>query len=192
MKLIVGLGNPGFVYSGTRHNVGFSVVKTLARGHKVSFRKEPGIQALGVRCRMGAHDVFLALPLTYMNLSGGAVKALMDKYGIVPQDVLAVCDDVNLVFGRLRIRPSGSSGGHKGIASIIASVGREDFCRLRVGIGRPSGGKKDVAEFVLSAFKRTDKDRLKEVFAEARSCCEAWVREGVVACMNTYNQKNNE
>ena len=191
MKLIVGLGNPGFIYSGTRHNLGYSVVKALARGHKAAFRKEPGIQALGARCRIQGNDVFLALPLTYMNLSGGAVKALMEKYAVAPHDVLAVCDDLNLEFGRLRIRPSGSAGGHKGIVSIINVLRSEEFGRLRIGIGRPAGAKKDAAEFVLSIFDRMDKGRLKDAFAEACSCSELWAGEGIVACMNTYNTKNN-
>ncbi|MDD2702868.1 MAG: aminoacyl-tRNA hydrolase [Candidatus Omnitrophica bacterium] len=190
MKLIVGLGNPGIIYSGTRHNVGYSVVKALARSRKAVFKKEPRIQALGVRCGKQGDEVFLALPLTYMNLSGGAVKALMDKYAVPPQDVLAVCDDLNLEFGRLRIRPSGSAGGHKGIASIISVLKSEDFCRLRVGIGRPAGDRKTAAEFVLSAFDRRDKGYLKEALVEACSCAELWVREGIVACMNKYNTKN--
>ncbi|MFA5362451.1 MAG: aminoacyl-tRNA hydrolase [Candidatus Omnitrophota bacterium] len=190
MKLIVGLGNPGIIYSGTRHNIGYTVVKALARGHKAAFRKEPGIQVLGARCRIQGNEVSLALPLTYMNLSGGAVKAFMEKYAVAPQDVLVICDDLNLEFGRLRIRPSGSAGGHKGIASIINVLKHEDFGRLRVGIGRPAGAKRDAAEFVLSVFDRADKGRLKDALAEACSCAELWAGEGIVACMNGYNTKN--
>ena len=167
-------------------------IKALARSHKVSFKKEPRIPALGARCRMHGNEVFLALPLTYMNLSGGAVKALMDKYAVVSQDVLAVCDDLNLEFGRLRIRSSGSAGGHKGIASVINVLKSEDFCRLRVGIGRPAGDEKDTAKFVLSGFDRRDRGFLKEALAEACSCAELWAGEGIVACMNTYNTKNKK
>ncbi len=192
MKLIVGLGNPGFIYSGTRHNVGYTVVKALARRHKVSFRKEPRIQSLGARCRIRGAEIFLSLPLTYMNLSGGAVKALMDKYTVVPQDVLAVCDDLDLEFGRLRIRASGSAGGHKGIASIINVLRSEDFCRLRIGIGRPAGAEKDAAKFVLSGFNRMDRGRLKDSLVEACSCAELWAEKGIVACMNAYNTKNKK
>lgn len=188
MKLIVGLGNPGIVYSGSRHNIGYSIIKALARKHRVTFRKETGVSSLSAKCRIQGSEVILALPLTYMNLSGEAVGRLVNKYRIDLQDVLVVCDDLNLEFGRLRIRPSGSSGGHKGIASLIESLKSENFSRVRVGIGRPAGAKNDIAEFVLSSFSRTDKNRLKEIITEAVSCCEMWIIESVEKCMNKFNK----
>jgi peptidyl-tRNA hydrolase, PTH1 family len=188
MKLIVGLGNPGLKYSGSRHNIGYSIIKALARKHKAVFRKETGVSSLSAKCRIQSREVVLALPLTYMNLSGEAVSRLADKYRIDLQEVLAVCDDLDLAFGRLRIRPSGSAGGHKGIRSIIESLKSENFSRLRAGIGRPSAAKKDIAEFVLSSFSREDKSRLKEIIAEAVSCVEMWVSEGVEECMNKFNK----
>ena len=190
MKLIVGLGNPGILYGGSRHNIGYSVVKALARGHRISLKKEPGVPALAGKCRIKQHDVILALPLTYMNLSGGAVIQLVKKYTIDLQDILAVCDDLNLEFGRFRIRPSGSAGGHKGITSIINSLKSQDFGRLRIGIGRPAGSGRNISEFVLSSFSRSDKIRLKEIIAEAGSCCEMWISEGIEKCMNEFNRKS--
>lgn len=186
MKLIVGLGNPGLRYSGSRHNIGFSIVKSLAKDHAAALRKDKYAQALSVKVKIEDQDIVLAMPLTYMNLSGAAVSALVKRYKIDLGDILVVCDDLDLELGRIKIRPSGSSGGHRGLQSIIEALGSNGFCRLRIGIGR-SQEFIEAAEYVLASFRRNEKGVVKEAIENASSCCEVWVKEGVVECMNLFN-----
>src|SRR4026209_1625377 len=135
MKRVVGLGNPGRRYDGTRHNIGFDVLDALARRHGLEWETAPrGIEALVARWRTA--DTVIAKPLTFMNLSGAAVVALLQFYKIEPVDLLVVVDDVNIDLARLRSRPSGSAGGHNGLKSVIGSLGSEQFARLRIGVGR--------------------------------------------------------
>jgi peptidyl-tRNA hydrolase, PTH1 family len=186
VKLIVGLGNPGLVYTGSRHNIGFAVLKLLASSLKIDFKRESSVSALVGRSR-GAHpDLILAMPQTYMNLSGLAVAGLMRKFKVAPQDLLVICDDLDLEIGRIRIRPEGSSAGHRGMASIIERLGRRDFCRLRIGIGRPAGNQ-DPAEYVLAGFGRQEKTAIKQVTQEAVDCCASWVEKGIAQTMNNFN-----
>lgn len=189
MKLIVGLGNPGLIYAHSRHNIGFSVIKAFARLHKVPLKKERDTLALCGKALVDAHSVVLALPLTYMNLSGVAVASLVKKHRIDLEDVLVVCDDLDLELGRLKIRPSGSSGGHNGLKSIIDALGSKDFARLRIGIGRPSP-RSQAREYVLSGFSKKERPQVEEIVRRAVSCSEVWVDEGITNTMNIFNQRS--
>ncbi len=191
MKLIVGLGNPGRLYANSRHNAGFLVVKALARASKGSFKKERDGLSFSCRVSLGGEQLVLALPLTYMNLSGVAVSALVKKYKIDIEGLLVVCDDLDLALGRIKIRPRGSSGGHRGIASVIESLGANEFCRLRVGIGRPSSGRVDTAGYVLSEFLKKEKEAIEEAVRRSVCCCEAWAARGVAYSMNVFNKNEN-
>lgn len=190
MKLIVGLGNPGLIYSNSRHNIGFSVVKSLAKLGKVALKRDKGTFSLSAKARLGAHHVILAIPLTFMNLSGLGVSVLAKKYKIDFADLLVVSDDLDLEFGRMKIRPSGSSAGHRGMQSIIDTLGSRGFCRLRIGIGRPDGNK-EARDYVLSQFNRKEKAQLKEILDSASDCCQVWASEGITEAMNMFNRRSN-
>lgn len=190
MKLIVGLGNPGDIYSGSRHNIGFSVIEAIAGEHRVVLRKDKGTFSLVGRGRIGSEVVILAMPLTFMNLSGIAVRALIKKNRVRPADgLLVVCDDLSLEFGRQKIRPRGSSGGHRGIKSIIEELSSQDFSRLRIGIGRPPAHK-EASEYVLSLFNRKEREMVKDVVAQAKRCCQSWVIKGITETMNIFNVRS--
>lgn len=191
MKLIVGLGNPGILYAGTRHNIGFEVIKRLARAKKVVLRKERGIKALAGRCRKDGGSVVLAMPLTFMNLSGEAVKQLLRRYEADLADLLVVCDDLDLELSRIKIRPSGSSAGQRGVKSVIDSLKSDKFARLRVGIGRPREGI-EPADFVLKRFNRREKESVSRAIEDAMSCCSLWAEEGIEKAMNIYNRKDTK
>jgi peptidyl-tRNA hydrolase, PTH1 family len=186
VKLIVGLGNPGLIYSGSRHNIGFAVLKSLARSLRISFKRDSLVSSLVARDKLLQQDVVLALPQTYMNLSGIAVKALLKKFKVDLKDLLVVCDDLDLELGKIKIRPQGSSGGQRGMESIIKHLGTEDFCRLRIGIGRPKSSQ-DAAKYVLSGFLRKEKTTVKQIEEDAVSCCMSWVENGIVETMNVFN-----
>lgn len=188
MKLIVGLGNPGRDYADSRHNIGFMVVKALAKAHDISFKKVFGIAAFEGRAKIRGQFVLLAMPLSFMNLSGSAVRSLVKRHKINLEDLLVVCDDLDLEFARLKIRPSGSSGGHNGLKSIIDNLEAQDFARLRIGIGRPHTAV-DAADFVLAPFAKKEKEEIKETIARAQECCETWVTKGITESMNLFNQK---
>ncbi|RJP27994.1 MAG: aminoacyl-tRNA hydrolase [Candidatus Omnitrophota bacterium] len=189
MKLILGLGNPGIRYSGSRHNIGFQVIRTLAKQHKMRLKKEPGIPAFIAKGNISSVSVILAMPLTFMNLSGVAAKLLFKKFALCNKDLLAVCDDLDLDFGRIKLVAGGSSAGHNGIKSIITYLETAEFNRLRIGIGRPD---KDIAaKYVLSSFDRAQKKELPEIIGSACSCCESWVINGISETMNIYNKRRN-
>ena len=186
VKLIVGLGNPGRIYTESRHNIGFSVVKALSKIYKIPLKKDNTFSLSG-KGRAGTESLILALPLTFMNLSGIAVSALTKKYKIDLADLLVACDDLDLGFGVIKIRPGGSSGGHRGLGSIIDSLGSQGFSRLRVGIGRPLQSRTDAAGFVLSPFTKKEKEKIKELIENACDCCRVWVRQGITESMNIFN-----
>jgi len=188
VKLIVGLGNPGAVYADSRHNVGFLVVKALSRIHKTSLKRDKFSSAFIVKINIGDKAVVVAIPVTFMNLSGIAVAALLKKYKIALSNLLVVCDDLDIEFGRIRIKPKGSSAGHRGIKSIIDSVGSDKFCRLRIGVGRPPANV-EPSDFVLSPFSRQEKKYIPEVVELSCDCCRAWVSQGIVETMNIFNTK---
>ena len=186
MKLIVGLGNPGLFYTGSRHNIGSAVLKSLAGSLKVTLKKDKTVSALVARAKVSGEDVILAFPQSFMNLSGVAVKALIKKFKVLPQNFLVICDDLDLELGRMKIRQQGSSGGQKGMKSIIQQLGAQDFSRLRIGIGRPKHPA-DAAKYVLSGFSRKEKKLAEEVKADAVSCCLNWLEKGIAETMNIFN-----
>lgn len=187
MKLVVGLGNPGRQYAGTRHNVGFDVVDLLAERHRLDWESAPA-DALIAKWR--AASVLLAKPLTFMNLSGYAVGELLRFYKIDLSDLFVVVDDVNLELGRLRVRPSGSAGGHNGLKSIIASFGTEEFARLRVGVGR-GDARRDLADHVLAKFDPDERTDVVEAVGRAADAAELFVAEGIQPVMNRFNRKED-
>ena len=189
MKLIVGLGNPGKRYAGTRHNVGFEVLDLLARRHDVEWESAPrGIEAFSGRWRQA--ELVLAKPLTFMNLSGQAVRDLLQFYKIPAADALVVVDDSNLELARLRARPSGSAGGHNGLKSIIEALGSEEFARLRVGVGR-GDARRDLADHVLAKFEWEERSTVAEAVSRAADAAELFVAEGIAPVMNRFNRKED-
>jgi len=188
VKLVVGLGNPGRQYEGTRHNVGFAALDVLARRHGVDWESARAEALIG---KWRAGSTLLAKPLTFMNLSGRAVLDLLQFYKIDPQDLLVVVDEVQLELGRLRARPSGSSGGHNGLKSIIGVLGTENFPRLRIGVGR-GDMRRDLADHVLARFDAAERPIIDDAIARAADAAETFVREEIVAVMNTYNRKDDK
>jgi|SRR5579872_2003926 len=190
MKLVVGLGNPGPKYDGTRHNVGFAAVDLLAKRHGAPWESAPrGIEALIARWR--AADVVLAKPLTFMNNSGTAVQALLQFYKVTAEDTLVIFDEVQLDTGRLRVRPHGSSGGHNGLKSVIASLGTELLPRLRIGVGR-GDARRDLADHVLARFEADERDVIAQAIETAADAAEVFVADGATAAMNRYNRKSGK
>jgi PTH1 family peptidyl-tRNA hydrolase len=193
MKLVVGLGNPGARYRGTRHNVGFEVMDVLAARHGLRFDawKTLADTAEWRRPRQGgdSHDerIWFVKPMTFMNLSGEAVVALMGFYKIDLADVLVVCDDVNLPEGRLRARPGGSEGGNNGLRSIVASLGTPEFARLRLGVGR-GDERRDLADHVLSRFGPDEQPVINSAIDRAADAVEVWMTDGIAAVMNSFNR----
>jgi len=183
VKLIVGLGNPGAKYRGTRHNIGFAVLDELAARWQVSFESAP-VDALIAKVR-GADEVLLAKPLTFMNASGEAVGALLRYYKIEIADLLVVVDDVQLPLGKLRARVRGSAGGHNGLKSIVAHVG-DAFSRLRIGVGR-GDPRRDLADHVLTRFDADEAAEVERVTARAADAAEMFVTSGIGAVMNGFN-----
>lgn len=188
MKVIVGLGNPGGKYEGTRHNVGFEVLYELARKWQASGVTRAH-EAEIAEVHVAGEKTLLVAPQTFMNLSGRSVGSLMKFYKVDLEDLLVISDDLNLPCGQLRLRASGSSGGQKGIRDIIAHLGTEDFPRLRVGIGRPPG-RMDVSTFVLKRFLAEERQTMDLTVRDAVDAVEMWLREGVTAAMNKVNTKS--
>jgi PTH1 family peptidyl-tRNA hydrolase len=185
MKLVVGLGNPGRKYEGTRHNVGFRVIAELARKYGQSKPKQ-AFQGEIVEAKLAAEKTLLLCPHTLMNLSGGSVLEARDFYKIAPEDLLIVSDDLNLPLAKLRFRAQGSSGGQKGLENIIHRLGSDQIARLRVGIGSPPGGR-EAADFVLGKFTKVEKPDIEEAIWRAADAIIVWAREGLAVSMNRYN-----
>lgn len=187
MRVVVGLGNPGQEYRRTRHNVGFAVVDELARRH-ANTSPQRKFDAESVEIFLGDQKVLLLEPLTYMNLSGRSVGAAVDFYKLPLEDLLIICDDLNLEPGRLRLRADGSAGGQNGLKDIFRRLGTDEVPRLRIGIGRPPG-KMTATDYVLGAFTDREREEFDAVVARAADGVEQWVREGIVAAMNAVNTK---
>jgi peptidyl-tRNA hydrolase, PTH1 family len=186
VKLIVGLGNPGRAYAGTRHNVGFDVVDLLAERHGLAWESAP---ADAVLAKWRARSALVSKPLTSMNLSGQAVGDLLRFYKIDLSDLFVVVDEANLELGRLRTRPGGSAGGHNGLKSLIGLLGTEDFARLRVGVGR--GDRRDLADHVLAKFDPPERADVAEAVGRAADAVELFVAEGIGPVMNRFNRKED-
>jgi PTH1 family peptidyl-tRNA hydrolase len=185
MKLVVGLGNPGRKYRDTRHNLGYVVAAQLARQFAAGPLKTK-FQGESVEASLEGRRALLLTPTTYMNESGGSVLAARDFYKIPNEDLLVVCDDLNLPPGRLRIRAGGSAGGQKGLEDIIRRLGSDEFPRLRIGIGSPPEGW-DWADFVLSKFQPDEVPLIQQAVARAVEAVMVWAAEGIEACMNRFN-----
>lgn len=190
MKLIVGLGNDGAPYDGTRHNVGWDVVRAVAARHKTVWKTHTASRRRVARSgdwRAGHETVRLLLPLTLMNASGDAV-ALAPRWGIEPHEVLLLCDDVNLPLGQLRLRAGGSDGGHHGLASCLAALGTDAVPRLRIGVGRERLPN-ELTNFVLSRFDADERPLIAAAMTRAVEACEAWVERGIETAMNRVNAR---
>lgn len=184
LRLVVGLGNPGAKFAGTRHNVGFMVVEELGRrqGARFSSSKQ---RAEIARCSLDGVPVLLALPVTYMNESGHAVSRLVQYYRVSLDHLLIVCDDLDLPFGTIRLRPNGSSAGQRGLQSIIQELGTSEFARLRLGLGRPPGS---AVNYVLSRFPPEQARLLPALLGVAADATSLALTEDVRAAMNRYNK----
>lgn len=185
MKLVVGLGNPGDKYRGTRHNVGFEVIDLLAARHGLTFESAPA-EAVLARWRRPDDGVLLAKPLTFMNLSGRAAGDLLRFYKVPIEELLVVTDDVNLPLGRLRARGSGTEGGHNGLRSVAEQLGTVDYARLRIGVGR-GDMRRDLADHVLARFEPDEQPAALEAIARGADAVETWIAGGLVKMMNAYN-----
>lgn len=185
--LIVGLGNPGSEYASHRHNIGFHVVQALAEAHGLTFARNKGAQARVAEGRVGPWQVLLAKPHTFMNLSGRTVGRLSRTHEIPSERILVIYDDLDLPLGRLRLRPEGGSGGHRGMRSIIEALGTQAFPRLRVGIDRPPGSM-DPADYVLQPFAQEEAALAGEAVERAVAAVECWLSEGIMAAMDRFNR----
>ncbi|MFA5088875.1 MAG: aminoacyl-tRNA hydrolase [Candidatus Omnitrophota bacterium] len=190
--LIVGLGNPGKEYEYTRHNLGFLVLRQLAKEQNLKFSASPSVKGLVADLRADGKMLYLLMPLTYMNNSGLSVGSFIRKKEIPHSNILVIADDFNLEFGQLRLRKKGSDGGHNGLKSIINHLKTEEFGRLRLGIGR-SRRSQDAVDFVLEEFNRRERKELEFFIQEASDCGWAWFNEGINYAMNHSNRrKGNE
>jgi peptidyl-tRNA hydrolase, PTH1 family len=189
MKMIVGLGNPGKKYEATPHNLGFRVADALARRWSAGFSPKPRERAEVLETQREGETVVLVKPLTFMNLSGEAVRELMRHRSLEAGDLLIVSDDFNLETGRLRIRDGGSHGGHNGLRSVIDCLGTDAFPRLRIGV-RPDRPVHDWTAFVLSSPKPVEREQYQRMVELAADAVELWLREGSTAAANRYNGLN--
>ena len=184
--LLVCLGNPGDQYENTRHNVGFQVADAVAERHNVPIQRLK-FRALTNTISVGEEKVLLMKPVTYMNLSGEAVHEAASFYKIPPEHILVISDEVALAPGKIRVRRSGSAGGHNGLKNIIAHLGTDQFPRIRVGVGQKPHPDYDMADWVLGKFQGEDKKAVEEAVKKAADAAECLIREGVDKAMNCYN-----
>ena len=197
MKAIFGLGNPGLRFRGSRHNLGFLVVAKLAKLKRIKITRK-SFHCLFGEGKILDQELLLAEPLTFVNLSGQAVAAVIRHKGICFKDLLIICDDVNLPLGKIRIRAKGSAGGHQGLRSIIQTLGSENFARLRIGVGAPQAKPtsaqdeiKQLSKYVLGNFNRREMKVINEALEKATRCSELWAKKGIASAMNRFNQKGD-
>ena len=188
-RLIIGLGNPGESYRRTRHNFGFLVVDEIARRHKLKFESKAWCQAQMAEGDVDGRAFVLVKPSTFMNNSGVAVKKFVARRAIAPNDMLVVCDDLNLELGQMRVRPQGSDGGHHGLVSIIDQLATREFPRLRLGIGKPRVVDETV-DYVLGRFSSEEQKEVDQVVPRAADCCLAWVTGDMSQVMSQFNKRN--
>ena len=185
VKLIVGLGNPGPKYEGTRHNLGFEVVDEVARRRGLTFESSPA-DVVMARARGPDAQLMLAKPMTFMNQSGPAVGVLSRYFRVETPDLMVVVDDANLTLGRLRARPNGSEGGHNGLRSVILALATREFPRLRLGVGRGET-QRELANHVLARFDPDEVARIDEMITRAADAVELFVESGIATVMNRFN-----
>lgn len=185
MKIIIGLGNPTAEYQGTRHNVGFSVIYNISDKFdiKVDTKKHKALIGKGI---INGEKVILAMPMTYMNLSGESVRELVDYYKCDVDDIIVIYDDISLDVGKLRIRKKGSAGGHNGIKNIISHLGTQEFTRIKVGVGEKPKHM-DLADYVLGRFSESERPIIREGVDKAREAVEMILSKGPDAAMNQFN-----
>lgn len=187
MKLISGLGNPTRKYRLTRHNMGFLAIDRIARDLSIRLKRYDSLSSLIGERVVEGERVILQKPLTFMNLSGKAVGAVFNEEGLAAEELMVVCDDINLALGRMRVRRFGSSGGHNGLRSIIEALSTEDFNRLRIGIGAQDAGSRDLSEYVLEEFSEAESRRIDKIIDGASSAIRLYIAEGTESAMNAYN-----
>ncbi|PLT30870.1 aminoacyl-tRNA hydrolase [Peribacillus deserti] len=185
MKVIIGLGNPGKQFDGTRHNIGFDVIDALSDKWNIPLdqAKHKGLLGTGM---VNGEKVLLLKPLTYMNLSGESISAVLNFYKLSHEDIVVIYDDLDLPPGKLRLRQKGSAGGHNGIKSTIAHLGTQEFNRIRVGVGRPTD-KRSVPDFVLSRFTKDEQELMSKVVDICGKACENWLEADFLIVMNKFN-----
>lgn len=193
MKLIVGLGNPGKAYTDNRHNIGFRCINYFAKNHRIPLSKRQCRAQIGSG-RVAGNEVVLAKPCTLMNLSGESALLLVQKFQVPLSDLIVIHDDLDLPLGKIRLRYGGSSGGHKGVGSIITYLGSQDFPRIRLGIGRPSeatgvskSSEEAVISYVLSDFSPTEREVIEKAIARVSDTILCLLTEGMIVAMNKYN-----
>jgi len=193
MKIIVGLGNPGKIYARNRHNIGFRTIDYLAKLHSIGTSRRQCHSQVGTD-KIDGIKVMLVKPATFVNQSGAAVGCLIRTHNIAPSDLIVIHDDLDLPLGKIRIRPSGSAGGHKGMSSIISSLSSDDFPRIKVGIGRPVtvdgtaiSDEDKIVDYVLSDFTPKEDDIIKAAIAQVAKAVKTILTEGVTAAMNQFN-----
>ena len=189
MKLIVGLGNPGRVYRWTRHNMGFWLIEHLA-GQQGIVLSRKGLNSVYGRGRVGNQEVILAKPQTYMNLSGEAVSRLLRFFKIPPEDVVVLHDDLDLPWGKIRVRLRGGHGGHQGVKSIIEALGNDGFIRVKVGIGRPIERNQDPADYVLEPLTEEERKKFKEAIHRGAEAIETLLLEGPEEAMDRFHMSS--
>ncbi len=190
-KLIVGLGNPGKDYELTRHNLGFLVVEEIVQRWKLKLKSCSFTKALTANGINENGDIHLLMPTTYVNNSGSAVSDFLRYKKLSLENILVVCDDINLSFGEMRLKKCGSAGGHNGLKSIISILGTDDFARLRLGVGHP-GSKEKVVQFVLEDFSKDESKNLDGFIDQAADCCLQWIENGINKAMSDYNKRKKE
>jgi peptidyl-tRNA hydrolase, PTH1 family len=191
LKLIVGLGNPGYLYARHRHNIGFMCVSYLAKKFRIEFDRKQGAARTGLGT-IGGIKVLVARPQTYMNASGESVHTIMQKLNVPAEDLIVIHDDLDLPVGKIRVRLGGGSGGHKGIESIIQRTGTREFSRIRIGVGRPEADKETAKEeavisYVLSDFPKEEKEIIEAAIPKACEAIYCLITEGMTEAMNRFN-----
>jgi peptidyl-tRNA hydrolase, PTH1 family len=184
---VVGLGNPGREYEGTRHNVGFALVERLAKVWRADWELKKKFDARVAQVDRDGRRIVLCEPQTFMNASGEAVQAVSEFYKLGPKQILILVDDADLPLGTIRLRPDGSSGGHHGLESIEQHLGTRGYARLKIGIGRRAEDGRQISGFVLGRFAADDKKIVEEVLARASQQVECWLNAGVQEAMNKFN-----
>jgi len=188
--LLIGLGNPGRAYENTRHNIGFHVLELVAKKNNWSFKDVSSLQGKIAQGVIEGKKVILLLPMTYMNSSGESARLVMDYFKIHPNNILVVADDISIPFNTLRVKPSGSSGGHNGLKSIEAHFGTQIYPRMKIGVGGKTHGT--LADHVLSRFTEEETNSLPQILERAANATEVWIKDGIVKAMQIANGRQEE
>ncbi len=186
-KLIVGLGNPGAEYCQSRHNLGFMVIEAYAKANNLNFTE----RFESLVARFDKKGIILAKPMTYMNRSGISISAIIKNFGILPEDILVVHDDIDMNLGRIKLSKNGGSGGHRGIESIINALSTKEFVRLKIGVGRPKDSKEmAIKDYVLSTFEPETLSLLNEIIARATHAIDLYLEKGLERAMSVVNDRS--